>query len=283
MRILTRLPVFALMLVLLLWSAPGFAAPKVVVSVPPLHSLVSSVMQGAGEPVLLLDDSVSVDVQLSSERQQVLKDADLLVWVGSGLEENLGQAMKGGEDVLSNRVITLSKYLPLLPKTKESVFDDRQTYDLAFWTDPKLAIMAIRHITPQLVRLDPDHQELYLDNEIALIDELKAFHRSAMARAKPLQQADTLALSTGDSYFAHRFLNVPAHKLVEEVEGVRVASCSTEHFRKVSTGDVNTPEPEVEYSKVFGWDIEKGAAQYLTLMERNLTSLIQCAGGGQNT
>ncbi len=69
------------------------AAPQVVVSVPPLHSLAAAVMAGVGKPVLLLTGSTSPHASsMRPSQARALNQADLVVWVGPELEVALTRA-----------------------------------------------------------------------------------------------------------------------------------------------------------------------------------------------
>ncbi len=63
------------------------AVPQVVVSIKPLHALVAGVMDGVGEPVLLVKGGGSPHgyILRPSEARNISR-ADLVVWVGEGLE-----------------------------------------------------------------------------------------------------------------------------------------------------------------------------------------------------
>ncbi|WP_417270849.1 zinc ABC transporter substrate-binding protein [Celeribacter sp.] len=68
-------------------TLPAFAdVPDVVTDIPPVHGLVSRVMQGVGEPVLLLDKGASPhDYALRPSNAAALQDAELVIWTGEGL------------------------------------------------------------------------------------------------------------------------------------------------------------------------------------------------------
>ncbi len=71
-------------------AAPAAAAPKVVASVKPLHSLTAAVMQGVGSPDLLLEAGQSPHTYaLTPSEAATLERADLVVWVGPALESFL--------------------------------------------------------------------------------------------------------------------------------------------------------------------------------------------------
>lgn len=85
------------------------SAPKVVVSVKPLHSLVAGVMKGVGEPRLLLRGNSSPHhFQLKPSDARSLQQADLLVWVGPSLETPLKSIVKNyGMDAASLELIKI--------------------------------------------------------------------------------------------------------------------------------------------------------------------------------
>ena len=68
-------------------QAHGDDAPKVVVSIKPIHSLASAIMKDIGEPVLLVDGASSPHAySLRPSEARALRDADLVVYVSHSLE-----------------------------------------------------------------------------------------------------------------------------------------------------------------------------------------------------
>jgi zinc transport system substrate-binding protein len=66
---------------------PGVAEINVVASIKPVHSLVAGVMQGIGEPVLLVKGTGSEhSYSLRPSEARALQDADVVAWVGETLE-----------------------------------------------------------------------------------------------------------------------------------------------------------------------------------------------------
>ncbi|WP_171021988.1 zinc ABC transporter substrate-binding protein [Cohaesibacter sp. CAU 1516] len=81
-RHLAALSVFSLVSTL-----PALAAPDVVASVAPVHSIAAAIMKGVGTPHLLIPSSASphsADLRPSGAR--ALQDADLVFWVGPRIE-----------------------------------------------------------------------------------------------------------------------------------------------------------------------------------------------------
>lgn len=68
-------------------TSPAQAAPDVVASIKPLHSLVAGVMRGVGEPGLVVGDNQSPhSFSLRPSAARSLEGADLIFWVGPDLE-----------------------------------------------------------------------------------------------------------------------------------------------------------------------------------------------------
>lgn len=68
-------------------ATPAIAAPDVVASIKPVHSLVSAVMAGVGEPDLLIEGAASPHgYNLRPSEAAALQDADLVFWIGPDLE-----------------------------------------------------------------------------------------------------------------------------------------------------------------------------------------------------
>ncbi|MRG70515.1 zinc ABC transporter substrate-binding protein [Alphaproteobacteria bacterium HT1-32] len=78
--------------------SPAFAqvpAPRVVVSIPPLHSIVARVMQDVGEPDLLLSGGASPHAfSLKPSQARLLQDAGMVVYTGPGLERFLEHTLE---------------------------------------------------------------------------------------------------------------------------------------------------------------------------------------------
>lgn len=73
----------------------AMAAPNVVVSIKPIHSLVAAVMEGVGEPKLIVEGAASPHTySLKPSNAKTLQDADVVFWVGHGLEAFLEKPLE---------------------------------------------------------------------------------------------------------------------------------------------------------------------------------------------
>ncbi len=73
-------------------AVSGGSVPSVVVSIAPLHALVTGVMAGLGQPALLIpSDSSPHGAALRPSQADTLSTADLVIWIGPELETRLGR------------------------------------------------------------------------------------------------------------------------------------------------------------------------------------------------
>ena len=80
---------------ILLILTPLKADINVVTSIKPLHSLTSYIMEGVGEPDLIIDGVASPhNFQIKPSHAKMLQKADLGIWVGEELESFLPSALK---------------------------------------------------------------------------------------------------------------------------------------------------------------------------------------------
>ena len=255
------------LLLMFIFASSVSATPRVAVSIPSLHSLVSSLMEGAAEPALLLGPDNDYSAKMDPFQKSQLITADIVIWVGPGLETPIAQTLDQ-LPMLDNHLITLSNHVPLLTRVDfEGPIASRQvSRDLNFWTDPRLAIMAVRMITPQLVRLDPEHQELYLDNEIALIKKLKTLEQEISAMLIPYTNHLHTALVGVDRYFSHRFIAMTDLKFR-----------GTDSLRKVSLVGATT----CSAAKTLQKNTIPSSTYYFEAMRLTAQSVISCMNKSQ--
>ena len=97
---------------------------NVVTSIKPLHSLVSSVMEGVGTPNLLIDGAGSPhNYALKPSQAQELQNADLVFWIGHDLEAFLENSI----DSIAKNAVSVSLMdshgLTKLPFREGGAFD----------------------------------------------------------------------------------------------------------------------------------------------------------------
>lgn len=220
----------ALALAALLFAGAAAAdAPRVVADIAPVHSLVARVMQGVGEPTLLLRGSASPHGHaLRPSQARALEAADLVVWTAASLTPWLPGAVATLAPAASSlELIGLEGTRRLAARGRASsatedvlrhgsgdggeraeVTDaehDHGTLDPHAWLDPLNARVWLAAIAAELARLDPANAERYRanagDGQIA-IDALVARTERLLA---PLRDRPFVVFHDAFAYFEARF------------------------------------------------------------------------------
>ena len=176
---------------LLILTSPIRAELNVVTTIKPLHSLIAKVMQGLGEPLLIIEGTTSPhSFTLKPSHAKLLEEADLIFWVGEGMEtfmeKPLMSIVKDAEVISFMEVDGINK----LKFREENIFEshddhddhdeeDHDSYaghahgefDAHIWLDPMNAKEMIHEIVHELSHLDPSNKDKYNKNaESTLLD-----------------------------------------------------------------------------------------------------------------
>lgn len=196
-------------------------APRVVVSVKPIHSLVAGVMAGVGAPRLLVRGAASPhNFSLRPSDARALSRADAVFWVGPNLETFLEGALTAlAPDA---RVIALGDTpgLYVLAARRGGVWDEdrdeangksqgQRNRDPHVWLDPRNARLIVEHVAASLSSLDPDNAPAYRANRDRLARRIDDLDREIAARLDGVRQAPFLVFHDAYQYLETRYgLNV---------------------------------------------------------------------------
>lgn len=155
-------------LLILLPVAGRANAVSVVVTVKPLHSIVASVMQDVGAPLLLLDGTVSPHTdRIKPSTLRHIRSADLFIWIGPGLESFLAPAV--ADLPASVKLLTASESpLPVLLEVRDGQGhqqnENTHVTDPHLWLDPVNAAALAVLVADQLSAIDRDNAPAYRRN-----------------------------------------------------------------------------------------------------------------------
>ena len=206
---------------ILSYSSFANAETKVVVSIKPVHSLVSYVMDGVGKPSLLVDGSASPHTfQLKPSHATMLQEADVVFWIGEDLESFLEDPL----DSIANdaRKVTLmeSDQIDLLKFREKNVFEDHHDdhdeheghddpghphgeHDIHFWLDPEIAKTIVSIASEELSAIDPANKSIYSSNAANAINDLDQLIDNT--RSKINSDATYIVFHDAYQYFEQRF------------------------------------------------------------------------------
>jgi zinc transport system substrate-binding protein len=214
---------FAVCLATFLLSTSSIAAPKIIASIMPVHSMVSAVMGKVGEPTLLLSGKNSEHTaSLSPQQVNDLGQADIVFMIGAGLEHKLSQ-ISGTQAVNGKRFVSLAeapglKVLKIrrggafeadsdeeLPAITDDQFGFALKYNPHIWLDPENAKTMTRMIAAELGKVDPINARAYAANAESYIASLDQLEADIVTATKPLQGKPFIVFHDAYPYFESRF------------------------------------------------------------------------------
>ncbi|NKB50359.1 MAG: zinc ABC transporter substrate-binding protein [Alphaproteobacteria bacterium] len=189
---------------------PALAAPKVVVSIAPLHSLVAAVMEGVGEPVLLVPPSASPHAfSLRPSDAQALANADIVFRVGADMETFLDKPLAA---LASGIVVTLDGAPGI---TEQSIATDGasdhnhghddHTSDPHIWLSIANARRIAEIAAETLGDSDGENAQTYSQNLATLDRRLDSLQRDLETRLSTTQTPPYIVLHDAYRHFEAEF------------------------------------------------------------------------------
>lgn len=191
-------------------------SPKVVVSIAPIHALAAGVMEGVGEPVLLVPGGASPHAySLKPSQARSLSKARLVVRVSAQLENFLERAITSiaskAEVVTLTRIKGMTLYEPreggLWEKRGEhgAATHGHEDHDPHIWLDPQNAKRIVSAISMKLRQTYPEHGQAFAANAKKLILALDELDRDLLAATKPLRGKPYIVFHDATRYFDERY------------------------------------------------------------------------------
>jgi zinc transport system substrate-binding protein len=227
MRDLVMRPSFIATIFTCLLSTSALAAPKVVVSIVPIHGLVSEVMAGVAEPQLLLQGTGSEhQASYSPEQIKQMADADLMVIIGQGLELKLSE-ISGSETVAGKKFYDMSGLQGLIThpireggaweaheddhgheeseQAEEEHEEIKAKFDPHIWLDPRNAALFATAVAQELGRIDQANAATYSANATKLVADLTKLEADLAAELETVKGKPFIVFHDAFQYFERRF------------------------------------------------------------------------------
>jgi zinc transport system substrate-binding protein len=294
------LPLLALLIAAPASPATAQAAPPVLATIKPVHSLVAAVMAGAGTPELMIGGERSEhNYEMKPSDAQKIVQAKVIFWIGPDLETFMTTPVA----TLGTRAMLVT--LETAPGVKrlrarhgglwqDDEHDHAEGYDPHIWLDPQNAVAMTRAIAGALAKADPANAARYQTNAVKSIAAIEALQRKLAAALKPLRGKPYIVFHDAYHYFEARFGLSPAGAVTiapgRPVGPRRIAALRQEAesrkalciFREPQFAPrlVDTIEAgtgiRVGVLDPLGADIAPGPGLYGTVLERLSQSLIRC-------
>ncbi len=209
----------------------AYAAPKVVTTIKPLHSLVAQVMDGVGEPELLIKQGSPHGYQMKPADAKNVAEADLILYVSHELETFMPPLLKKSGKEHSIEWAALPNLYPLPTRHggmwEEGDDDDDHdhgdhhhhehehgheqghdhhghhhgAYDAHLWLSIARSKLLLEQTATELAAIDPANAAKYRDNAAKAAADLDALKTGLTTKLQPVQKRPFMVFHDAYQYF----------------------------------------------------------------------------------
>lgn len=289
-------------------------APHVVATIKPIHALVAQVMQGVGEPRLLVQGMASAHTYtLKPSDARALNNADIVFRVSDALEPFLTKIMTSLPRSVTIVTLADAAGLKLLPRRFGHVIEPvsgsahlhvgsaaghADAVDGHIWLDPGNAKILVASIAEALSRRDPAHADRYRANAQRFSAHIDAIDADLARELRPLAAKSYVVFHDAYQYLERRYALSAVGAIAISPEVPPSAQRLIDLRRKVQQLGASCifSEPQFQSSLVAtvaegtgartgtldpeGATLEPGPGLYEALMRRLAGSLTACLGAG---
>lgn len=226
---------------------------NVVTTIAPLHALTQGVMEGVGQPQLLMHSGDNPHhYSMRPADAKLLVNADVIICTSRQHEYYMEPLIK----TLPERHHTVLESLAIPGLRIVAGSDDehaskalgRTFADMHFWLDPINAIAYTQYIAEELAEADPAHAAQYTDNaakQILTLQELDASIRSRLGNAK--REAHYASYHPALAYFEQRYGIAGGKTLSQNSEAHIGATDADAFFNAIESGAITCMFQEPEF------------------------------------
>ncbi|WP_010299173.1 zinc ABC transporter substrate-binding protein [Candidatus Odyssella thessalonicensis] len=282
--------------------------PKVLVTIKPIHSLVAGIMEGVGEPELLMEaDSSAHTHHLKPSEASKLHKAQVIIWVGPIYEAALKKSLDAVKNSVQLITVTGLKGVHLLPSRAfhravdggcvvdlhschNSHADQEDHHEIPgkdghLWLAAPNAKIIVKAIAQELAQLDQRNAPRYLANSQKIIKKLNELHADLVSEMKSAKGAKYLTFHDFTQYFdiAYGTQCIGAVRINPEVEPSAADLQVVRHQAKEGARAIFS-EPQFDTKSVrtiaedtglnyaqldaLGFGLDKGPNLYFEMMRR---------------
>ena len=277
------------------------STPNVVVSIKPIHSIVSALMEGVSRPQLLLESSDSAHTfHLKPSQLNLLSNADLVITIGDGFETGLKKTLRNikvGSHIIVSEIDGLHLFYFRNPDTNEMDKNEEHEHadnDLHLWLDIDNMQKTAQYINEQLIKIDPNNSNTYETNLVKIHSRLNKLKSELQQQIAPFRSERFAIFSDTLQYFEKSFqLQKPV--IITPYHGARLSIHRTLEARKkmkdlkikcLLYGPENTSKKVNVLSEglpikalridILGAKLNAGSDQYFNLMKGLSSQLVEC-------
>lgn len=290
---------------LTLLAAPATAqVPAVVADIPPVQSLAAAVMEGLGEPALLLPPGASPhDLSLRPSEARVLARADVAFTIGEALSPAIEAALAAapeGASVVSLLEVPGTRVLEGGGQPHDHGDDphDHGGTDPHAWLDPANARLWLAAMAETLARRDPGNASTYAANAARAAEAITAAEAEARALLAPVSDRAVVVMHDALGYWQRAFDLPPTLPIADSdaarpgparlsalrermrAEGITCIMAEPQFDPKLAALVAEGSGARIGQWDPLGADLRPGPDLYPALLTGMAHAYADCAGGG---
>jgi len=283
------------------------STPNVVVSIKPIHSIVSALMEGVSRPQLLLESSDSAHTfHLKPSQLNLLSNADLVITIGDGFETGLKKILgniNDGLHIATSEIDGLHLYdfrnvdineMNKDEKDEHTDHDEHTDLDLHLWLDIVNMHKTAQYISDKLIKIDPNNSNTYEANLVKIHSRLNKLKSELQQQLAPFSSenfaifADTLQYFEKSFHFQKPVIITPYHGARLSIHRTLEAKNKMKDLKikcllygpentskKVNVLSEDLPIKALRID-ILGAKLNTGSDQYFNLMKGLSSQLVEC-------
>lgn len=258
---------------------------QIIATTQPVYDFTVAICSGTGIAVSkLITENVSClhDYTLQVNQMRSIESADVVVLSGAGMESFLDDALLNAKEIIdSSAGIDL-----ICNEDNHHHKEHTHEVDSHIWLSPSNAIIMAENIYHSLLRIYPDHKDIFKQNHLELQKHLQDLSSYAEDQLNHLSTRDIITFHNGFSYMANAFhLNI-IHAIEEEAGSEASAAQLITLTQIVTNHNLNSIFTECNGStsaaqiiaaetgaKIYALDMCMAERNYIEAMKYNIDTL----------
>ena len=277
-------------------TSSALASTNIVVSIKPIHSIVSALTQDISKPKLLLSSQESVHhAHLKPSQLSHLEQADLVIIVHPDFEQGLSKSIRNipGEKLFTVDHSTINKY-DEHDHDEHDEHDEHDDKNHHSWLSTKKMQQFAHLLSNKLIQIDPTNKTTYQKNLHKFSQKLAALELNSQQQLSAqnnqtlitynnafqhfiennsLKQISSISRQHGENLSIFKILN--AKKLINKHQINCLLATNEIPKKRINTLteglNINTASIDI-----IGFDINPGADHYFKLMQTVTQKTAQC-------
>ncbi len=291
---------FSLLIFISPWQLQAGTA-KILVTLKPLHSLVSALTLNISQPELLFDSLQSPhDYAMRPSDRRRINRADIIIYASTNIESFMPSLQR---NLPNKKIINLSNIagINLLQARAFDLHENKKPgrhTDGHIWLSINNAIIISQYLSSEFIKLDRDNAEKYSSNNSRLISRLKQLKKELQLQMQSVSSQPFLMFHDSFQYFENDFkltaglfvTTSPEHKVgirhirdlknKVQQQNIRCVFYEPPHIPKIIQTITEGQAVQLIALEPLGIEYQAGHQQYFKLLRNISNKLYHCLKQG---